>query len=151
MNLTEIRKTMSTRDHVQHAINRCEFPTTLYLKDPYQKLAACVILQALIDACEYMDFTPMHPGVYRFYSDMINLNASFETLRDEMLVRIYVFGENVNKGIIGWTDRTETKNTDPDMENNSNRRDSDDGVYPGIRIDLGDDFGLYDLYGGTCN
>ena len=145
--LTEIRKTMSVKHHVEKSVNQYEFPSDLNLKDPYQKLAAGIIMQALIDACTYLDFTPMHKGVYEFYSGMINLNVPFEMLRDNMLVRIYVFGENVTRTFNGWTDRT--RNTTTDMENNSIRRNQNGQSFE-LCLDRCDDFNLDDLYGGDC-
>ena len=143
MTLTEIRGAMSAKRHVEKSVNQYEFPSELSLKDPYQKLAAGIIMQALIDACTYLDFTPMHKGVYEFYSGMINLNVPFEMLRDNMLIRIYVFGENVTRTFNGWTDRT--RNTTTDMENISIRSDSD-GSFTGVFTDWDSDFSVADLH-----
>ena len=102
MTLTECRKRMQSKAYLERTLARLDFQSEVDLRDPYSKLAAAIILQTLLDAVYNMDFTSLDERVYGKLADGIGLNVSFDTLRDNMLIRHYVFNEPIPRTATGW-------------------------------------------------
>lgn len=147
MTLTEIRKSMQSEEHIRHAIDRYEFQHRVHVRNPWEKLAAAIILQTLIDAVNNLDFDRMNDGWYWTLADSVGIDVPYETIRDNMLIRKYVFGESIPAGATNWLDEKRgcSKNTSPDMKNNIKRSDFDGG-FTGVCIDGDSDFSVADLY-----
>ena len=83
---------------VEQMATRCNFHRQLNLADPYAKLAAAIILQALYDSVRgitvdsHLD-CPIHN--FDVLADGIGLDKTYDELKEALFIRRYVYNERI--------------------------------------------------------
>jgi hypothetical protein len=92
---------------VQPMATRTVYGTKLNLKDPYQKLAASVLLQAALDDIHRLRNGGRIVGMFgkdwEFYSGMIGLNMNYE----DFLMAVYqskLWNRRIQRTATAWID-----------------------------------------------
>lgn len=152
MTLTESRKQMQAWEYIEHAVVRYEFQPKIHVKNPWEKLAAAIILQTLLDAVHNYDFASMNEGWYWTLAGAIGIDVPYDILRDNMLIRRYVFNEPMPINATNWMDEVgRPKNTSASMEHNLKGSGCNGGNSDYICPDGDTDFSVNDLYDWTDN